>query len=82
MNSIISNNDLNKSECIQYHAVPILCELINDEDDDALSEKAYECLENLGPEVMIKLLTKVYQVCEQRKPVMWRGQKTVILDVF
>ena len=30
LNSIISNNDLNISECIQYHGVPILCELIND----------------------------------------------------
>ena len=73
LNSVISNNDLNKSECIQYNGVPILCELINDEDDDALSEKAYECLENLGSEVMVKLLNKVHQVCELRKPVMWRG---------
>ena len=62
--------------------MPILCELVNDEEDGALSEKAYQCLENLGPEVMTKLLIKVYQVCELRRPIMWRGQKTIILDIF
>ena len=82
MSSIISNNDLNKTECIAYFGVPILCELINDEDDDELSEKAYACLENLGSEVMVKLLNKVYQISEMRKPIMWRGQKTIILDIF
>ena len=30
--------------------------MISDEEDDILSEKAYECLEILGPEIIVKLL--------------------------
>lgn len=56
---LVTQNDLNKSEVIQLGGVPILVDLISDEDDDALSEKAYECLEILGPEVVEKLLNKV-----------------------
>lgn len=67
---------------IQLGGVPILVDLINDEEDDELSEKAYECLEILGPEVVTKLLLKIAQFCEERKPYMWASQKTVILDVY
>ena len=59
-----------------------MVDLISDEDDDELSEKAYECLEILGPEVVNQLLLKVGQICEDRKPYMWHSQKTVILDVY
>lgn len=53
------SNDLNKSEVIQLGGVPVLVDLISDDDDDILSEKAYECLEILGPDVVTKLLLKV-----------------------
>lgn len=53
--------------------MPILVDLISDEDDDELSEKAYECLEILGPEVVVKLLNKVAQICEERKPYLWNS---------
>jgi len=36
--------------------VPVLTELINDEDDDELSNKAFECLEALGPKVITELM--------------------------
>jgi hypothetical protein len=67
---------------IQLGGVSILIDLISDEEDDILSEKAYECLEILGPDVVIKLLTKVSQICEGRKPYMWHNSKTIILDVY
>lgn len=73
---------MNKSEVIQLSGVPILVDLISDEDDDVLSEKAYECLEILGPEVVSKLLLKIGQICEERKPYMWHSSKTIILDVY
>lgn len=76
------SNDLNKQEVIQMGGVPILVDLISDEEDDILSEKAYECLEILGPEVVTKLLLKIYQICEERKPYMWHSSKTIILDVY
>ena len=53
-----------------------------DEDDDLLSEKAFECLELLGPDVVKKLAAKIDTICENRKPVMWRRMRTVIVDVF
>ena len=59
LTALVTSNDLNKSEVIQLGGVPILVDLISDEDDDILSEKAYECLEILGPEVVAKLLLKV-----------------------
>jgi len=34
------------------NGVNLLAELINDEEDDELSERAYKCLENLGPEAI------------------------------
>lgn len=69
----MTQNDLNKSEVVQLGGVPILVDLISDEDDDELSEKAYECLEILGPEVVVKLLSKVAQICEERKPYLWNS---------
>lgn len=58
-------------------------DLISDEDeDDSLSEKAYECLEILGPEVVAQLIRKLALICEARKPYTWRCAKTVVLDVY
>ena len=82
LSALVTQNDLNKSEVIQLGGVPILVDLISDEEDDVLSEKAYECLEILGPEVVVKLLNKVATICEERKPYMWQSQKTIILDVY
>ena len=59
-----------------------MVDLISDDEDDELSEKAYECLEILGPEVVVKLLLKIGLICEERKPYMWHSSKTIILDVY
>jgi len=80
--NIIKNNLENQTKCIEANAVLTLCEMINDEEDDALSNKAYECLELLGTEVVKKLITELQAVFEDRKPNMWKCTKTIILDIF
>ena len=67
---------------MQLGGVHNLIDLINDEEDDELSEKAYETLEILGPEVVTKVLLKIAQISEERKPYMWHSQKTIILDIY
>lgn len=56
MTSIVMGNGPNQSHAIEKEAVPVLTELINDEDDDDLSNKAFECLEALGPKVIPGLM--------------------------
>ena len=58
-----------------------LSELINDEEDDELSEKAFETLEMLGPEVVTKLANKLEAIYEERRSFVWRRQRTIILDI-
>lgn len=54
------------------NGVTALSDLISDEDDDLLSEKAFETLEMLGPEVVTKLINKMEAIYEERRPFMWR----------
>ena len=82
LDNIVKNNFENQNYCIERSAVKILCDLISDEEDDLLSTKAYECLEHLGPKVIRQLISQVGQLCEDRKPHMWKASKTIILDVF
>lgn len=42
-------NKENQEKLVKFNGVNLLSELISDEDDDELSEKAYKCLEFLGP---------------------------------
>ena len=82
LSNVVYNNEINMQECIQMNGVSALVDLINDEDDDILSEKAFECLEMLGPDVLSKLTFKIGTIMEGRKPVMWRRQRTIILDIY
>lgn len=56
MTNIVLGNGPNQAHAIESEAVPVLTELINDEDDDELSNKAFECLEALGPKVLTELM--------------------------
>lgn len=69
-------------ECITLDGTAILCELVSDEQDDELSERAFECLQQLGPEVSTKILVKIGAICENRRPYGWKSQKSLILDIF
>jgi hypothetical protein len=44
LTNIIQGNGPNQKFAIEKNAVPTLAELINDEDDDEMSTKAFECL--------------------------------------
>lgn len=59
----------------------VLVELINDEEDDDLSNKAYQCLENMGTVTVFELLKKSKELLEQRERV-WKKGNTIMLDVF
>ena len=44
LQSVITQKDLNVQECVTLDGTAILCELVSDEQDDELSERAFECL--------------------------------------
>ena len=50
------HNMENQERLVKAKGVNLLSELISDEDDDELSEKAYKCLEHLGPLAITQLL--------------------------
>jgi len=51
---------------VKGNGVSLLAELINDEDDDELSDKAYKCLEYLGPVAITHLLKSLESITSQR----------------
>lgn len=55
--------------------------LINDEEDDELSNKAYQCLEYMGQNTVIELLKKTKVLIEKRD-IKWRFKNSIMLDVF
>jgi hypothetical protein len=52
--------------------VTLLTELINDEEDDELSKKAYECLEILGDEVIMKQIEIIQKAIKSRSEYTWK----------
>jgi hypothetical protein len=48
LGNLLKEHDINRNKAIKEGAVTLLTELINDEEDDELSKKAYECLEMMG----------------------------------
>lgn len=61
--------------------MPVLTELINDEDDDELSNKAFECLEALGPKVIPGLMTYLNLATDQIQSKLARS-KSIIVDIY
>ena len=60
----------------------LLTELINDEDDDELSKKAYECLELVGEKVIEKQMELIERAVQSREMCKWKAARTIIVDVF
>jgi hypothetical protein len=56
------HNKVNQEKLVKVNGVNLLSELISDEDDDELSEKAYKCLEHLGPLAITQLLQSLQNV--------------------
>ena len=61
--------------------MPTLTELINDEDDDELSNKSFECLQAIGPKVVPELI-KYLLLAYKKVPFGFCKDKTVIIDTF
>ena len=77
---IVQGNGPNQAHAIEKEAAPVLAELINDEDDDELSERAFECLEALGPKVISELMRFLRTATE--KVPSWLGRShSLIVDV-
>jgi hypothetical protein len=66
---------------ISCGGVGVMVNLINDEDDDDLSTKAYQCLEYMGPLTIKELLKELKQILERRGR-LWKKGNTIMIDVF
>lgn len=66
---------------MKVNGVNLLSELISDEDDDELSEKAYKCLEYLGPLAITQLLQSLQNVLSQRD-YYWNEKQSIIIDTY
>ena len=64
---------------MKANGVNLLSELINDEEDDELSEKAYKCLEHLGPLAISQLLKSLLSILSQRD-YYWNEKHRIIID--
>lgn len=58
-----------------------MTELINDEDDDDLSSKAFECLQALGPKVIPELVNFLQLAYKKVTNSFCKG-RSVIIDTF
>ena len=82
LGNLLRDHPRNQQKAVSEGSVTLLTELINDEEDDELSKKAYECLELMGDPVIEKHMELIKRFSESRKGVTWNQQKTIIVDVF
>ena len=61
----------------------VLVELISDdeEEDEGVSNKAYQCLEVLGEQAVKEMIARVKEINEETV-VKWKQGGTIMLDVF
>ena len=78
---ICQGNGPNQLHAIERESVPVLAELINDEDDDELSEKAFECLEALGPKVIGDLMNYL-RLALEKVPTPIARTRSLIVDIY
>jgi len=64
---------------VEANGVSLLAELISDEDDDQISEKAYKCLEYLGPLAVVRLFSSLKSILGQRD-YYWNEKSSIIID--
>lgn len=78
--NIVQGNGPNQAIAIQKGAVRTFVDLINDEDDDELSTKAFEALEAMGPQVIPELVKTVERVLSKVERE-WHQGNTVIFQI-
>ncbi|CDW82063.1 UNKNOWN [Stylonychia lemnae] len=81
LGNLIQNNQENVNELLKLDGVSVLVNLINDEEDDDLSNKSYQCLEYMGSQAVIELAKQTKTIVEKREK-MWRYGNCIMLDVF
>ena len=59
----------------------VLVNLINDEEDDDLSNKSYQCLEYIGTSSIKEILNNLKVILDQRD-VKWKQNMTIMIDIF
>jgi hypothetical protein len=60
----------------------VLVELISDEEqDEELSNKAYQCLEYMGQRSVFEIIQRLKELIGERE-MKWRHKDTIMLDVF
>ena len=77
----MEGNGPNQAHAVEADAVPVLTELINDEDDDELSQKAFECLQALGPRIIQELM-KYYGLALKKVSGEFVKTKTILVDLY
>lgn len=65
----------------KLNGVNLLCELINDEDDDELSTSAYQCLQHLGTTAIQHLFKSLQSILSQRD-YHWNERQSIIIDAI
>jgi ABC-type uncharacterized transport system auxiliary subunit len=77
----VEGNGPNQAVALAKNAVTTLAELINDEDDNALADKAFESLEALGSKVVPEIVTAIEKVVANSDLKRWGQGNTIILDM-
>jgi len=72
LGNLLRDHMQNRNKAIHDGAVTLLTELINDEEDDELSKKAYECLEMMGDQVITKQVEIIQKAIASRKDCTWK----------
>ena len=75
------NNSKNVEILEKLNGVNLLCELINDENDDELSSRAYACLQNLGTTAIQHLFKSLQSILSQRD-YHWNERNSIIIDAI
>eukprot|EP00347_Sterkiella_histriomuscorum_P022045 403331879 len=81
LGNLIQKNEENINELLKIGGVSVLVNLINDEEDDDLSNKSYQCLEYMGSCAVVELVKQTQQILEKRE-VMWKHGNSIMIDVF
>ena len=80
LSNVTRGNKENQEALVVANGVSLLAELISDEDEDEeLSDRAYKCLEQLGPSAITQLMKSLQSILSQRD-YNWNEKSSIIVD--
>lgn len=80
-NLLSTDQKENHAYLVKSNGVMLLCELINDEEDDEISDRAYVCLKKLGMLAIDQLIKNLHSILSQRD-YNWNERNSIIIDVL